>query len=119
MQMRNQGAIALGVVMITAIVFSVAAFAALTAANSRAAIARNLSGPRLKAAYAAEAGLVWAMQKLYADPTAFNSAGGSIDLPFDVNGDGAISGGEGVDIILAACAAEPCPDRALQAKVTY
>ena len=118
-QSARQGAVVLGVVIITAIVFSVTAFAALTVANSRASVARILGASRLRAVYAAEAGLVWAMQQLYDDSPAFSSAAGTIDLPWDVNGDGAVSPGEGVDVEIAACGVPPCFDRELKATVTY
>ena len=60
MRPSNERGIALGLVIITAMVFSIAAFAALTMSMARInQSAYNVR--RLQARYAAEAGLVWAM----------------------------------------------------------
>jgi len=119
---RERGA-ALGLVIITAVVFAVAAFAALTMALSRAQVANTIGPERLRSNYAAEAGLVWAMERLWADPTWGSGVGGPPDLvvPNDMNGDGVIAPGEGVsvDVQIAACGGPPCPDRQLQATVVY
>ena len=119
---RNERGIALGIVILTSVVFAVAAFAVLTMALSRMQVSRATGASRLRSTYAAEAGLVWAMQQLWADST-WGSGAGSIDhtVPYDMNGDGTIAAGEGigVDVIIASCGAPPCPDRVLQTKVTY
>ncbi len=115
---KNERGIALGIVILTAVVFAVAAFAVLTMALSRMQVSSTVGARRLKATYAAEAGLVWAMQQLWENPTTWSAAGGTV-LPFDIDGDGTISPGEGVTVIMPACGASPCPDRPLQAKVTY
>lgn len=115
--MKNDQGLALGIVILFAFVFGVAALAALTVGLSRVQSSQEF-GNRVQGRYAAEAGLVWAMQKLYDTPT-WNSPAGAIDLPLDVNGNGTIDAGEGVDIILAPCGATPCEERTLQAKVVY
>jgi len=121
MRRNNRGA-ALGLVIVTAAIFAVAAFAALTMALSRAQVATVIGPERLRASYAAEAGLVWAMERLWTTP-AWGSPPGNVDLvvPNDMNGDGVIAAGEGVsvDVIFVACGGPPCPDRQLQARVVY
>lgn len=111
---HDERGVALGIVILSAIVFSVAAFAVLTMSLSRAQTA-ELTEDRLRARYAAEAALVWAMQRLWVDQTW--SSGLGIDLPFDIDGDGSIAAGEGVDVSIPACG-PPCPNRTLEAKVT-
>ena len=65
----NDRGIALGVVLMTAVIFSVAAFAVLTMALSGQQRLKVLSKDHLSAQYAAEAGVVWVMQRLWNDPT--------------------------------------------------
>ncbi len=65
--MNNRRGMALGVVILSAVVFSIAAFVMLTMAMSQARL-RNLSERRFRAKYVAEAGLVWAMEQLWANP---------------------------------------------------
>jgi len=64
---KNERGIALGIVILTAVVFSVAAFAVLTLTLGGTQRS-SASEQRLRAQYAAEAGLVWAMQRLWANP---------------------------------------------------
>ena len=109
MRRTGERGIALGVVIITAVVFSVAAFAILTLSMGGAQQAGSYAR-RLKARYAAEAGLVWATQRLWGTPTWTSSAGTDLTV-----------GGMNVDVTLSACPAPPalCDNRRLEAKVTY
>lgn len=114
---REQGAV-LGLVIVTAAVFMVAAFAALTMALSRAQVANTIGVERLRAAYSAEAGIVWAMQRLWLNPSWASGAGVDLTVPSDMDGNGVIAAGEGlgVDVLYAPCGTPPCQ---LQAKVVY
>ena len=120
---RDERGFALGVVIITAVIFSVAAFAILMMGITRARIGR-LDQERARAYYAAEAGVVWAMQKLWVDPR-FDSSPGWAGPPndpawMDTNADGIND--TKVDIFLKACTAPPpgCESgRKLEAKVDY
>lgn len=100
--------IALGVVIITAIVFSIAAFGVLALSMGGAQRAGSYAR-RLQARYAAEAGLVWAMQRLWANPNWSDGWDGT-DLTV---------GGMSVDVKFDPCPTPPCENRQLQAKVSY
>lgn len=108
--------IALGIVVVTSLVFAIAAYAVLYAANSLGSRA-NFQKRNTSARYAAEAGLVWAMQKLWANPAeCFNA---NPDFSFDTDGNPTTKA-MAVDVI-----ATPCPtavagaEMKLQAKVAY
>ncbi|MBI4322761.1 MAG: hypothetical protein HY596_00620 [Candidatus Omnitrophica bacterium] len=62
----NERGVALGMVIVMALIFAVAAFGVMTLSVSRSQTS-GLQAHRLKAQYAAEAGLVWAMQRLWQD----------------------------------------------------
>jgi Tfp pilus assembly protein PilX len=118
--MGNKRGIVLGVVLLAAVAFSISAFAALTMALTRTRLDR-LYAKRFRAQYAAEAGLVWAMQRLWVNQGAWSSAPGWAGPPndppeMDTNGNGTPD--TKVDIILPPCGA-PCEARKLQAKVDY
>ncbi len=66
MSRHERGAI-LGIVLLSSLVFSVASLAVLTMASSRAQ-ATHRDATKLRARYAAEAGLVWAMERLWVNP---------------------------------------------------
>lgn len=98
--MGNERGLILGVMVISAFVFSVAALAALTVAFGQSQQAKEFHEDRLSARYAAEAGVVWAMQRLWANPDYPDATctppcapclAPGIDatdtLPFDTNGD--------------------------------
>ena len=53
------------IVLVSALVFSIAAFGVLTMAVSRVQQINYLSENRIRARFAAEAGLVWATQRLW------------------------------------------------------
>ena len=115
----RRGAALVAVVM-TALITSVIAFGALLLAMSHARTSQ-VQMNRLRAQYAAEAGLVWAQQQLWKDPRWLSTK--VVDLTeqaanFDMNGDGQLSATDGVDIILTQCGSSPCEPRRLQAKVT-
>ena len=61
--------IVLGIVIMTAVIFSIAAYAMLMTAMNQRQRAKEFDVDRLRARYAAEAGLVWAQERLWADPT--------------------------------------------------
>lgn len=66
--LREQRGAALAMVVLVAVCFSIAAFTALILALSRART-KDFYKRRAVAQYAAEAGLVWATQRLWADGT--------------------------------------------------
>ena len=104
-------------VLIAALVFSVALFAVLNMSLSHQQ-ASSYNYSRYRSRYAAEAGMVWAMQKLWANPTWGSAAGwtSGSDPLIDTDGDGTPE--TQVDIIIPPCT-QPCPSRTLQAKVVY
>lgn len=112
---RGEQGFALMMVLITAVIFAVAAFAALTIAVSGTQQMTVISDDHLRARYSAEAGLVWAMQKLWVNPA--ECFGGSPNFTIDTDGAGPLPG-TGIDIT-----ATPCPgpgvSGTLSAKVTY
>ncbi len=64
----NERGMVLGMVIIMALIFAVAAFGVMTLSVSRSQTSA-LQSHRLKAQYVAEAGLVQATQRLWRDPT--------------------------------------------------
>jgi len=110
MRARERGFV-LGAVAVSSIVFSIAAFTALTVALSGRRQSGLFHEQRLRARDAAEAGLVWAAQKLQADPS-FSSEAGNVDVTVD---------GVEVDVVVPPCAQNPCEPRniAIQAKARY
>jgi hypothetical protein len=81
----GQRGAALGMVVLVAVCFSIAAFTALILALSRTRT-KDFYKRRVVAHYAAEAGLVWAMQRLWADPS--ECFRGPNDLFIDPDGSG-------------------------------
>ena len=63
----SERGLALGMVVVLSVVFAIAAFAAMMIAVSRAQTSA-VQEHRLQAQYAAEAGLVFAMQQLWSNP---------------------------------------------------
>jgi len=63
---NNERGMALGMVIVMALIFAVAAFGVMTLSVSRSQTSGR-QAHRLKAQYAAEAGLVWATQRLWRD----------------------------------------------------
>jgi hypothetical protein len=102
---HQRGIGALGILIGTAIVFAVAAFAILVMALSAAQQSKEVHEDRLRALYAAEGGLVWAMQQLWANP---GWSGGSTTV-----------NGVGVTVTIPRCSASPCEPRTLQARASY
>ena len=64
----NTRGAALVIVLVSALIFSIAAFGVLTMAVSRAQQVDYVSETRIRARFAAEAGMVWATQRLWATP---------------------------------------------------
>lgn len=105
-------------VVIGAVMFSLAAYAMLNMSLSRTQSVRS-NVDRYRARYAAEAGMVYAMQKLWVKSD-WSSGQGWIqneDLELDTNADNTLD--TKVDIIIAPCAQTPCEMRRLQAQVVY
>ena len=80
----HQRGMILGLVIVTAFIAAVAAYTILVVAASQARQGRFWR-ERFRSRYAAEAGVVWAMERLWADPT---YCGTPDPPPFDTNGDG-------------------------------
>ena len=108
----DERGVVLGLVIITSIIFGIAAFGLLIFAMSRLRVSGYLGPERLRAGYAAEAGVVMAMQELWANPA--DCAFGPYNL--DTNGDGSLE-------TTVTVTAVPCPGPGalskLQAKVTF
>ena len=66
--MTTTGGLILATMVISAFIFSIAALAALAVAYGQSQQAKELHQDRLGLRYAAEAGLVWATQKLWNSP---------------------------------------------------
>ena len=98
---------ALAATVITALLCAVAAYVILLIATSQARRAKVFQ-ERYAARYAAEAGLVWAKEQLWANPTWSPNPGTDVTI-----------NGLAVDILLPTCSSNPCEERQLQAKVIY
>ena len=118
---------ALGIVILTSIVFTTAAFAVLSLSLSRTADAQ-FKEQRLRARYAAEAGLVRAMGRFwrqdvvgdaveYPPGCAAGSPSGAEEWAWDFDGDGTVEPNEKVTITVTNCGANR--EHTLAAKVTY
>lgn len=111
MPTTNRRGIALGVVILTSVVFSIAAYAILFMMMGLKQ--RNSFYERnLRVRYATESGLVWAQQRLWANPA--ECFGGNPDFTIDDDAN-PLTAAIGVDIIRTPCGG----DSTLQAKVTY
>ena len=118
---RNERGVAgLITAVVTALIFALAAFAVLVMALASAQQNNPLDPARLRARYAAEAGLVWATSQLWNDPGWDSpTKGKSWSIQVDTNADGKAD--TQVDLTMPKCAtkAPNCEDRQLQATVTY
>ena len=101
---KNERGVALGMVIVLALIFAVAAFGVMTMSVSRSQTYGRQTH-RLKAQYAAEAGLVWATQRLWS-----NQAYCGVPDPPPVNG-------MNIDVTVTNCGAGRT--HALTAKVLY
>ena len=100
----NEHGIALGVVLMMALIFGAVAAGALMLSASRSQTS-GLQAHRLKAQYAAEAGLVFAMQRLWKDPA------------YCGNPDPPVLNGLNVDVTVSNCGSGNT--HTVSAKVTY
>ncbi len=107
--LQNKRGAVLTFTLVMAFLFAVAAYADIMMALSQAEQARFFK-ERPAARYASESGVVWAMQRLWQDPT-WSSAAGNVDFT--------MPDGTPVDVIIPPCVNNPCEDRAIQAKVAY
>ena len=116
---RTETGLALGMVLASTVVFAIAAYGVMTMAVSRFQQDRFLGADRIRAQQAAEAGLVWAMQKLWVNPAECFT--GATDFPIDTDGVGGPDAT--VDIIRTNLAGGPCPPAnplsRLRAKVVF
>jgi Tfp pilus assembly protein PilX len=69
MRSGNQRGAVLGLVIISSVIFGIAAFGLLSLAVNRSRQTGYISIDRIRARYAAEAGLVKAMQELWVNPS--------------------------------------------------
>lgn len=102
---RDKRGVVLGLIIITSVIFGIAAFGILMLAMSRMRQSNYLGEDRLRAQYAAEAGIVKAMQELWANPA--DCAFG----PYDIT--------DGTNTTAVIVTAVGCPPAKLQAKVTF
>lgn len=82
--LSNDRGVALGIILITSVVFGIAAFGLLTLALSRARVGGFLGQERIRAQYAAEAGLVKVMSRLWQNP----AEPGPWSYPLDTDNNG-------------------------------
>lgn len=101
----------MSLVIITAVIFGIAAYTALFMAVSRLRRSGSLTVRQVQASLAAQGGMAWAMQKLIDDPT-WGSAAGDVDLTLN---------GMQVDVIVPRCPSPPCDpaNRSLRVRVVY
>lgn len=112
---RNERGLALAVALMTAIIFGIAAFGLLALAMGRSSQAITVGGgTRLRARYAAEAGLVQVMQKLYAKAPPAPGSCGPWSIPMDTDNDG--TNETTVNVTANPCTAASTK---LSAKVTF
>lgn len=116
--MKRERGMVLGIVVVMAVVASAAAFAALNVALSRARRPGVFATERyLRARYAAEAGVVWAAQQLWGNPTECFAA--PVDHSVDDDADPGTPAIP-VDIVATPCpTASPANEVVLRAVVTY
>ena len=112
--MKNERGVVLGLVIITSVIFGIAAFGILMLAMSRLRVGNVLGEGRLRAQYAAEAGLVMAMQKMW-DPANCAALGSPYNL--DTNNDG--TNDTTVTVTVTPCPIASGVPSKLQAKVTF
>jgi hypothetical protein len=116
---RNERGFALGVVLMSSIIFAIAAFGVLTLALSRTQQASFLGESSIRARYAAEMGLVKAMQKLWVDPDECFVAS-SPDYTIDTYNDADASNDTNIDIKRTPCPpAPPGSATTIEAKVVF
>ena len=96
----------LWLLLVVSLVAAVASYGALFAAISHARRTK-FNRTRTAARYAAEAGLVWAMERLWQDPS-WTPPGGTPTLTIN---------GIGVIVTMPNCTQTPCEPRTLQARV--
>ena len=106
---HNERGMVLGIVLLSSIVFSIASLAMFTLAMSHTQASHHET-EKLRARYAAEAGLVRAMEKLWNDPAYCGEA-----WSIDTNGDGTAE--TTMTITVTNCGAGNT--RTISAKVTY
>ena len=109
---RERGA-ALTMAVLAALMSAIAVYTVMVLALSQARQARFFK-ERLLARNAADAGVVWAQQRLFSSPNPDTVEFLSGNVDFTLNG-------VDVDVILPACPAPPalCSSRILQARVAY
>ena len=96
----------MGLVILMALVFSVAAYAVLFMVMSLKQRA-GYHEHNLRARYAAEAGMVWAMQQLWINPN-WTSIQGNVDKVVDTSGDGIENPVDPLDTRIDVVTGGPC-----------
>jgi len=116
MDVSKRGA-ALGLVLAVAALFSIAVFVALVMVLSARQHSTEFYEQRLRARYAAESGIVWAMQQLWVDPSECFHGPGDFTVP-DPDGPGPLGP---IDVQIDV--PPPCTpftiQKTLRATVTY
>ena len=118
---RSERGVVLGLIIITSVIFGIAAFGILMLAMSRLRQGNFLGENRLRAEYAAEAGLVMAMQELWRDQTdcAFGPANNGVYQLDTDNNPTTGPGGSETTVTVTTTGCPPTPGTKLQAKVTF
>ena len=122
-RLRHNRGSALGMVIITGVVFAIAAFSVLTMSFSGASHPAG-TPQSFQARYAAEAGLVWAYERLWLDPnypasscvTGPCTAACTDTIPIDTDGNGPLPA-TNVNITVTNCG--PNNTHQVSARVTY
>ena len=87
MKNRGERGVVLGIVLITSVIFGIAAFGLLSLALGQAWQATAVSEDRIRARYAAETGLVKVMQRLWASSAECGPWSYSLDTDDDGTND--------------------------------
>ena len=110
MRSRGERGIVLGIVLITSIIFGIVAFGLLSLATNQSRQGSFISEERVRARYAAEAGLVYAMQRLWVNPDECAAAALS-PPPFDT--------GDGIVMTIVVTRTPCASNSTLSSKVTF
>ena len=108
----TQRGMVLGIVVVMAFIAAVASYTILLVAASQARQGQFWR-QRFRARYAAEAGIVWAMERLWANQA---YCGAPDPPPFDTDGDGVAD--TTVDVTMSGCGGGAA-NRTISAAVTY
>ena len=123
MMLRNERGAVLGLAIAVALLASIITFAVLQAAMNQSQIGKFYFD-RTRSRYAAEAGIVWAQQRLRLNPAFTDPLDGAADCVMPAAGGNIVCipaplpVGIGIDVWVPGCAPPPCR-QTIQSKVVY